>query len=466
MTWTVTPVARGSAAAAVLVLLGGLALGRADLVVLAGPVGLVLLLAVARGCPPGTPAASARSVRLMAERAPFTVTVELTGLAGAQLAVVRLPDPDGTPQGATRAVDARRADAGRDQAAGGGGIRSAGGSAGRISVPVVVDGLGWGERAVACPDLLGISADAVFTAGPTRGAVRLVTVLPAVADVGEVPLPPRSSGLVGTHRTRRPGDGTDLLDVREFATGDRLRRIDWRVTARHGRARDPASAARIERLYVRRTAVDADADLVLCVDTRLDLGEEVGAWSRPDEHPAPPGSGAARPGGSLDVAVRAAAGLAAGQLRAGDRVAMVDLGRLGGGLRAGTGRRHLQRLRLTLARCRVQPQGRWLRLRTADVPPGATVVVLSPFADNAVASFAAALHRRGDRVVAVDTLPADLVRDARVPGADLALDLVLAERGHRLRALAADGVPVLRWDPAVVTAALSRMRRVAAGARR
>jgi len=455
--WTVTPVARGSAAAAVLVLLGGLALGRADLVVLAGPVGLVLLLAVARGRPSGTPAASARSVGLVAERAPFTVTVELTGLAGAQLAVVRLPDAEGTPQAVTRAVDARRTDPRRTGGQG---------SAGRVSVPVVVDGLGWGERAVACPDLLGISADAVFTAGPTRGAVRLVTVLPAVADVGEVPLPPRSSGLVGTHRTRRPGDGADLLDVREFATGDRLRRIDWRVTARHGRATGPAAAARIERLYVRRTAVDADADLVLCVDTRLDLGEEVGSWSRPDEHPAPPGSGAARPGGSLDVAVRAAAGLAAGQLRAGDRVAMVDLGRLGGGVRAGTGRRHLQRLRLTLARCRVQPQGRWLRLRTADVRPGATVVVLSPFADNAVASFATALHRRGDRVLAVDTLPAGLVRDPGVPGADLALDLVLAERGHRLRALAADGVPVLRWDPAVVTAALSRMRRVAAGARR
>lgn len=454
MRWTVTPVARGSAAAAVLVLLGGLALGRADLVVLAGPVGLVLLLALARGRPGGTPAATGRAVGLVAERVPFTVTVELTGLAGAQLAVVRVPDSDGTPQGATRAVDTRR-DGG-----------PTGGPAGRVSVPVVVDGLGWGERAVACPDLLGISADAVFTAGPTRGPVRLVTVLPAVADVGEVPLPPRSGGLVGTHRTRRPGDGADLLDVREFATGDRLRRIDWRVTARHGRATDPAAVARVERLYVRRTAVDADADLVLCVDTRLDLGAEVGSWSRPDEHPAPPGSGAARPGGSLDVAVRAAAGLAAGQLRAGDRVAMVDLGRLGGGLRAGTGRRHLQRLRLTLARCRVQPQGRWLRLRTADVRPGATVVVLSPFADIAVASFAAALHRRGDRVVAVDTLPADLVRDAGVPGADLALDLVLAERGHRLRALATDGVPVLRWDPAVVTAALSRMRRVAAGARR
>ena len=449
MRWTVTPVARGTAVAAVLVLLTGLALGRADLVVLAGPVGLVLLLAVAGGRPTGTPTATASAVGLVAERAPFTVTVELSGLAGAQLAVVRLPDADGTPQGATRAVDA-----------------GVGTSTGRVSCPVVIDGLGWGERAVACPDLLGISADAVFTAGPTRGPVRLVTVLPAVADVGEVPLPPRSSGLVGTHRTRRPGDGADLLDVREFVTGDRLRRIDWRVTARHGRATDPAAAARIERLYVRRTAVDADADLVLCVDTRLDLGEEVGGWSRPDEHPAPPGSGAARPGGSLDVAVRAAAGLAAGQLRAGDRVAMVDLGRLGGGLRAGTGRRHLQRLRLTLARCRVQPQGRWLRLRTADVRPGATVVVLSPFADNAVAAFAAALHRRGDRVVAVDTLPAGLIRDADVPGADLALDLVLAERGHRLHALAADGVPVLRWDPAVVTAALSRMRRVAAGARR
>ena len=41
------------------------------------------------------------------------------------------------------------------------------------------------------------------------------------------PLPPRSSGLVGVHRSPRPGDGTELRDIRAFQPGDRLRRVDW-----------------------------------------------------------------------------------------------------------------------------------------------------------------------------------------------------------------------------------------------
>ncbi len=460
--WTVSPAVRGTAIAAIAVLLGGLALGRADLVVLAGPVLLAMLLATAGGRPASHPRAVVSVPALLAEGRPTRVAVEVSGLAGAQFVVVRVPSRQGEPQGV---------------------VRVAGVGGGRTSVRIELAGLRWGQRTIACPDLLAVGPDGAFLAGPVAGEQTSVLVLPGVAEVGAVPLPPRAGGLVGMHRTRRPGDGSELLDVREFAPGDRLRRVDWRVTARHGTrplgAPSSASAngggrgdgggaggTRVERLYVRRTAVDSDADLVLCVDSRVDLGPVVGAWADPERFVSPPGTGAAHPGGTLDTAVRAASGLAAGQLRAGDRVALVDLGRFAGGVRAGTGRRHLHRLRLTLARARVNPQAQFLRLHPGVVRPGATVVVLSPFIDDAVTSFTTALRRRGDRVIAIDTLPRPLELLGLAPADREALTLVLTERRWRLARLAADGIPVLAWDPQAVRTALARMRRPVGRARR
>jgi uncharacterized protein (DUF58 family) len=40
--------------------------------------------------------------------------------------------------------------------------------------------------------------------------------------------------LVGDHRATRPGDGTELAQIRPYVLGDDVRRIDWNVTARTG----------------------------------------------------------------------------------------------------------------------------------------------------------------------------------------------------------------------------------------
>ena len=67
--------------------------------------------------------------------------------------------------------------------------------------------------------------------GATEGPMS-VTVLPRPELLREVPLPYRLQGLTGPHDSRRAGDGNDLRDINLFTPGDRLRRIDWRVTAR------------------------------------------------------------------------------------------------------------------------------------------------------------------------------------------------------------------------------------------
>jgi len=427
--WRVAPTLRRSGVLAVSLVVGGLVTGRLDAVVLGAPLGLGLLLAIIAGHPRTVPEAAAGTPRLLAEGATAPVAVRVARSRSAQVVVVRVLAGGSDPGPHTRVVSGARA-------ADGFGLG--------------VAGLRWGRRLVAQADTLAVGPDGAFLAGPTAGAEHWATVLPGLDPMAAIPAPARPAGLVGSHRTRRPGDGSDLHDVREFAAGDRLRRIDWKVTARHGGAQ--------RALYVRRTLVDADADVVLALDTRVDLGADAAEWSGLRGRAALGQGAGARPGGSLDVAVRAAASLAQTHLRQGDRVALDEIGRAGLLVRSGSGRRHLVVVRLALAGCSATSGTRSVLTRAASVPAGATVYLLSPFVDADAADLAAALARRGVGVVALDTLPTPIAPDRTAPGGELALRLLLAERADRLRGLAEHGVAVLRWDPAAIVPVLRRRR--------
>ena len=142
-----------------------------------------------------------------------------------------------------------------------------------------------------------------------------------------LPLPPRLRGLTGAHESRRPGEGGGLRDVHPYAPGDRLRRIDWRVTAR--RAPD------LHELYVRREHALAEAVVMLVVDSRDDVGPDPTTWrgsTRPRrEDPT-----------SLDLARQAAASVAQAFLGHGrPRRASTTSASCAGPLPPGGGRRQL-----------------------------------------------------------------------------------------------------------------------------
>ncbi|EYR61875.1 hypothetical protein N866_14730, partial [Actinotalea ferrariae CF5-4] len=224
------------------------------------------------------------------------------------------------------------------------------------------------------------------------------------------------------------GDGGDLRDVHPWQPGDSLRRVDWRATAR----RSP----RGEELYTRRTFALAEAHVTLVVDSRDDVGPDPATWSgarsvRPDDAT------------SLDVARSAAATVAQAYLGAGDRVGLEDLGVRRRTLRAGAGRRQLDRVLHGLAVLR--PQGDPApRVRAPQLPSGTLVWVFSTFLDPEAALAAARWRRSGHRVVAVDVLPAVRRRHLDTRAA-LALRLVTLERDDRLADLTAAGVELVRW---------------------
>jgi uncharacterized protein (DUF58 family) len=233
---------------------------------------------------------------------------------------------------------------------------------------------------------------------------------------------PRAAGLVGLHRSRRLGEGTDIAGVRPFVPGDRLHRVNWRLTQRTG------------RLHVTNTYSDRDAEVLIVLDSRQDLGR-------------PPVS-------CLDTGVRAAAAIAEHYLREGDRVGLLDLGQYLRRVRAGNGRVHLIHILDVLLDVRplhwhelsdrAAIQLTMANLPTA-VPAGALLVVLGPLAGAAAFGLLAGLARAGRTVVAVDTLPPDARPESDTLWTDLAFRLWRLEREGDIVRLGDLGVPVVPW---------------------
>ncbi|UVS76994.1 hypothetical protein Actkin_00693 [Actinokineospora sp. UTMC 2448] len=396
----------------------GVVLHRVDLVLVGAPllIGTVVALVVPVGRVPTVRAG--RVPRTVDSGGSASLAVEVDAGPGVEFIAVRLPGPDAPGPGPVHLLP------------------RAAHYASRLRWDA------WGEGVDLRPDHLAAGRDALLISGPVTGPEGRRTVLPVAEPVPPGPLPPRVAGLVGVHRAPRPGDGTELRAVRPFQLGDRVRRIDWRVTLRAG----AATGLPLGTLHVRERHAEADADLVLALDSRVDVGAELADWSIGPE--------GVRPGGSLDTAVRAIVGLAAGYLRQGDRVGLVDLGRPQLGLPPGVGHRHLLRIRHQLVAC-ARSAGWAPRPVLRAVPAGAVVVVLTPLLDDAIVDCVIGAARHGAAIVVLDVLPKDLRPDPETEWGDVVRRVVLTEHRARRAALLAHGVPVADE----VTAALRRIGR-------
>ena len=290
-----------------------------------------------------------------------------------------------------------------------------------VSVDLPGDAQRWGRHEVGPAAARAAACTGLLACRPVVTPARGVRVYPVTEPFAAVEAMPAAAGLVGNHRSRRPGEGGELAGVRPFAPGDRLRRIDWRVSLR---TRD---------LHVAATLSDRDAEVLLLLDVLGEAGVSGGV------------------GGSasvLDTTVRASAAIAEHYLKRGDRVSLLEYGSGGRRLRPATGRRQY----LTVLE--------WLldvRADNADespheqafgahhVSPDALVVVLTPLVDPRSADMLARLTRSGRYTVAVDTLPAGLAPPQRSPWTPLATRLWRIERENVLGRLREHGVPVVEW---------------------
>ncbi|MEU5691624.1 DUF58 domain-containing protein [Actinosynnema sp. NPDC020468] len=415
---------RGVALGVGLVVVGSL-VHRVELVLIGAPLLVSTLFALVKPVG-GTPSVTVVGLPRTGEVGEARSVVEVDPGEGAEVIAIRLPA--GTPgPGPVHLLPAR---------------------VGPITVALRRDA--WGEGVDLRPDHLVAGPDALLVHGPVTAGERGRVVLPPVAALPAGLLPARPVGLVGAHRARRPGDSVELRDIRAFQPGDRMRRIDWRVSLRSG------------NLHVREHHAEADADVVLALDTRVDVGPEVADWSTSES------ASGVRPGGSLDQAVRTAVSLAANYLRQGDRVSLVDLGRPQLGVRPGVGRRHLLRLRNQLVVC-ARSAGWSPRpvLTHHQLPHGALLIVLSPFLDQHTADLTVHAARSGHPVLALDLLPSPLVPDPGTPWSRPALRILELEHDTRLTALRRQGIPVVAASPPLGHRELAvQARRVVRSGRR
>lgn len=319
-------------------------------------------------------------------------------------------------------------------------------SGGTVTLEVGVKSERWGLRQLERPNVIGTSVLGGYRIAVPSAEAAAVTTLPLRDGFEAVDAVPRPAGLVGLHRSRRPGEGTELAGVRPFRTGDRLRRINWAVSAR------------TRELHVTSTWSDRDTEVVILLDTGGEVGISEGIEGRSS---------------SLDTAVRAAASIAEHYLRHGDRVRLIDTGTTVRGVRAGSGRAHLRRILDVLVHAdrKGRQQDEVQLARRHRIRPDSLVLVLSPLLHRAILGYVVTLVHSGCTVIAVDTLPAELADMIDTDRHDatawpLAWRLRLLERRRELDRLGDLGVPTVPWRGAgTLDEVLRDAARVAASPR-
>ncbi|MGI0148975.1 MAG: DUF58 domain-containing protein, partial [Thermoplasmata archaeon] len=277
-------------------------------------------------------------------------------------------------------------------------------------------------------DPLALGAEDAVLPLPSR-----LVVAPAVEDLRRVALQPRRTRpWFGQVPSRRIGAGTEFWGVREYVSGDEVRRINWKASAR------------FERLYTNEYEGERSGDVVIVVDARREslVGTEA---NNPIEH-----------------GVRAALGIADRALAAKNRAGLIVQRQVLDVVPLAFGRKQLYRILEHLTH--VRAGGEWPFAHVATVlsrffPRDCLVVFITPLQDRGAFGAVVGLVARGYDVAIVSPSALEIERRLGKPtDADgMAYRILHMERANlisQLRRVA----QVVDWDPATPLAlALRRM---------
>lgn len=245
-------------------------------------------------------------------------------------------------------------------------------------------------------------------------------VYPRPESLRDLLTPAETQIRAGNRVSRLRGDGIEFADVRPFVPGDRVRRINWRVSARRG------------ELHVNEMRPERNADVVIFIDTFAGLDEEA---------TLPQGS-------TLDLVVRAAAALARAYLERRDRVGLVSFGGTLRWLRPEMGLRQAYRVADALIDTQVVLNYAWKGLEVIPrrtIPAKSLVVALTPLLDDRSLGALLDLRGRGHDLGVIEVSPLPFVSSGQREAEKVAYRLWEMEREALRGRFLSMGVPIASW---------------------
>lgn len=267
-------------------------------------------------------------------------------------------------------------------------------------------------------DLMGL-----FLHEAAVGEPLALTVSPRREDVGRVKIWTRTTRpWLGQIPSRSPGPGTDFWSIRDYVSGDEMRRINWKASGR------------LDTLLTNQYEGERSGDFVLILDAR-----EEAAHGPAQEN-------------AVAMGVRATVSLAEKLLAERNRVGLIVMRSVLDWVYPAFGRRALHRIVQALVT--VRPGGEWTLghlswILTRFFPPRSQLLIVTPLVDRSTQEAVAELRARGFETIVLSPSMVDVEanflgeEDERVRTAHAILRL---ERGMdiiRLRRFA----PVADWRP-------------------
>jgi uncharacterized protein (DUF58 family) len=395
-----TPKLSGYAALATLGLAAGIALGRAELVVLAAPFALVLALGLALAGDPDVQT----QVHLDRDRLLEGDEIEATVSLSAESRVERLEVAVAQPREAEPVGDSTFA------------LPLAAGAERELHVRLRF--ARWGVYAVGRLGLAAFDRFGLFVFESELREVTPVRVYPRAEHLREIVRPHGTQPYVGNIVARQKGEGIEFADLRPYVPGDRVRRVNWRASARRG------------ELVVNENHPERNAATVLLLDSFAEarLGSA----------------------GTLDQAVRATAGVAEACLRRRDEVGMLSFGGTVNWLEPAMGTVQLYRIVEAVLDTEIVLSYVWRDIRVIPpraLPPQALVLALTPLLDDRMVEALVDVRGRGADVAVIEIEPEPFIAGAQGEREQLAYRIWRLRRSavrSRFRRL---GMPVAQWRP-------------------
>jgi uncharacterized protein (DUF58 family) len=274
----------------------------------------------------------------------------------------------------------------------------------------------WGARRFGDVHLRASDPAGVLTWEETLHRPVTLRVYPRPEALRELVAPRETQVFSGNRVSRQKGEGLEFADLRPFAFGDRIRRINWRASARRG------------DLWVNELYTERNADVILFLDSFAEA-QRGGA-------------------GTLDQAIRATASLTERYLAGKDRVGLVNFGGVLNWLRPGTGLRQLYRIVEALLDTEITLSYAWKQidvLPRGTLPPKALVLAVTPLLDDRAVAALVDLRARGFDLVIVEVSPLPFAEVPEGETGELAFRLWMVRREARRLEYERAGAPVVEW---------------------